>query len=65
MVMAGFRNYEGQTKTLSRRENNYQLLYSLIGRSRSFGKEREEGSQGNEVSLYRRDSGSGIDKPVG
>lgn len=38
MVMAGFRNYEGQTKTLSRRENNYQLLYSLIGRSRSFGK---------------------------
>ena len=28
-------------------------------------KKGEEGSQGNEVSLYRRDSGSGIDKPVG
>lgn len=38
----GFRNYEGQTKTLLRRENNYQLLYSLIGRSRSFGGEGME-----------------------
>lgn len=120
-----FWNYEGRTKTLSRRENNYQLLYSFIGRSRSFGgkrrsgksnehrpelgtrdspnsrprkrrfiiaksyfkvrrtfrvsrvvgrdknkKERkekkiEEGSQGNEVSLYGRDSGDGIDKVLG
>lgn len=47
----GFRNYEGQTKTLSRRENNYQLLYSLIGRSRSFG--GRDGSRSGKSNEHR------------
>lgn len=52
-----FWNYEGRTKTLSRRENNYQLLYSFIGRSRSFGGKRRSGkSNEHRPELGTRDS---------